>query len=67
LGTIGSVLASALRDQDTDTFLAMIRSLQHCDRSVRLHAAEALRRQSEIDTRPDLEAEARRLLLHEIS
>jgi hypothetical protein len=65
LGTIGAVLAAPLRSHDTDTFLKMVRALQACDRPTRLHAAEALRRQSELETRPDLEATARRLLLQE--
>jgi len=66
LGSIGSILATTLRDQDSETFLAMVRALQGCDRRVRIHAADALRRQGELGVKPELEAKARRLLLYDI-
>lgn len=66
MGTIGAVLAAPLRSHDADTFLKMVRALQECDRPTRLHAAEALRRQSELEDQPDLEAEARRMLLRDL-
>lgn len=65
VASVGMVLAAALRDRDRDTFMAMIRRLTQCERTIRLHVAESLRRQSELEVHPRLEAEARRLLLHE--
>ena len=63
--SIGIVLAATLRDRDAETFLALVECLADTPRAIRLHTADALRQQTELGARPELEAKARKLLLHD--